>query len=241
LAGWINGLGSLFYYSALGRIDAGVGQLLYSLYPLFLAFWLALDNQHPTRLTWIRLGLALPALLLLVQVHNGEQVDLIGVGQMLIASALYALHLPFNQRVLFDMPAPTVTLYTLIAMSAVVVPTFLFSGAIQTPEAGSLVRSFTAGVGRYGLPVAALTLVTFFSRLTLFLGVKHLGGMQTAILGLGELLITLVFSRWLLGESFSMWQWLGAALLTLSLSLVALDKSPMKARGSGGFLSWLGM
>jgi len=145
------------------------------------------------------------------------------VAQMLIASALYALHLPFNQRVLFDMPAPTVTLYTLIAMSAVVVPTFLFSGSIQTPQAGALVDGFTAGIERYGAPVAALTLVTFFSRLTLFLGVKHLGGMQTAILGLGELLITLLFSRLLLGESFSMWQWVGAALLTISLGLVALD------------------
>ena len=40
-----------------------------------------------------------------------------------------------------------------------------------------------------------LTLVTFFSRLTLFLGVKHLGGMQTALLGLGELLVTLICAR----------------------------------------------
>lgn len=241
MAGWINGLGSLFFYSALGRIDAGIGQLLYSLYPLFLAFWLALDNQHPTRLTWIRLSLAAPALLLLVQVHNGEQVDLIGVGEMLVAAALYALHLPINQRVLFDMPAPTVTLYTLIAMSAIVVPTFLFSGNVQAPQAAAMAPNFAAGVGRYGLPLAGLTLVTFFSRLTLFLGVKHLGGMQTAILGLGELLVTLLFARLMLGETFSTGQWIGAALLTVSLGLVALDKSPMKAKSAGGFLSWLGI
>ncbi len=33
---------------------------------------------------------------------------------MLGAAALYALHLPINQRVLYEVPAPTVTLYTLL-------------------------------------------------------------------------------------------------------------------------------
>ncbi len=239
LAGWINGLGSLFYYSALGRIDASLGQLLYALYPLFLALWLALDNHPPSRLTWLRLGLALPAILLLIRI-NGGNADLIGVIEMLIASALYALHLPFNQRVLYDMPAPTVTLYTLIAMSALVVPTFLFSGAfsVQAGSAASLGAQALLIPGRYWIPLLALTLVTFLSRLTLFLGVKHLGGMQTALLGLGELLVTLAAARLFLGEQFSPTQWLGASLLVVSLSLVAFDRTP--PRRPGGFLSWLG-
>ncbi|MFN3492739.1 MAG: EamA family transporter, partial [Anaerolineales bacterium] len=42
LAGVINGVGSIFYYLALERLDASVGQLLYSLYPFFVAIWLAL-------------------------------------------------------------------------------------------------------------------------------------------------------------------------------------------------------
>lgn len=126
LAGLVNGIGSLFYYSSLGRIDAGVGQLIYSLYPLFLVVWLSLDRQAPSRLTLLRIGLSLPAVFLLTQ-SGHQQIDLIGIGEMLIASALYALHLPINQRVLYDMPAPTVTLYTLLSMSAVVVPVFLFT------------------------------------------------------------------------------------------------------------------
>lgn len=247
MAGWINGLGSLFYYSALGRIDAGLGQLLYALYPLFLMLWLALDNQPPTRLTMFRLGLALPAIFLLVQVENGETIDLIGVLEMLVASALYALHLPFNQRVLYDMPAPTVTLYTLIAMSAMVVPVFLFSGSFTVPAAsttalaGSQVYQATAdGLSRYWWPVLGLTLVTFLSRLTLFLGVKHLGGMQTALLGLGELLVTLIFAHWMLGETLTTAQWIGVGLLVIALSLVGLDKPPGRRQGAGGFLSWVG-
>lgn len=233
LAGWINGIGSLFYYSALGRIDAGLGQLLYLLYPLFLALWLALDHQPPSRLTWIRLGLTLPAIFLLVRVGGNQGIDLVGVALMLVAAALYALHLPFNQRVLYDMPAPTVTLYTLIAMSSIVIPYFFFSGAFSS--------QVVSGVNEaVWLPVVGLTLVTFFSRLTLFMGVKHLGGMQTAVLGLGELLITLVFARFLLGEGLNLIQWVGAGLLVAGLGLVALDEAPVHNHGRGGFLSWLG-
>lgn len=243
LAGWINGFGSLFYYFALSRINANIGQLLYSLYPLFLVFWLSLDHQPPSRLTIMRLLLALPAIYLLVY-SDQSQVDLIGVGAMLIASMLYALHLPFNQRVLYDMPPQTVTLYTLLAMSAVVVPPFLFSGSAGL---GDLVKDIRPGLSAgwfssaisLGGPLLGLTLVTFFSRLMLFTGVKHLGGMQTAVLGLGELLITLVFSYIWLGERFNPGQWVGAALLILSLALVGLEKQPPKKVPTGGFLSWL--
>ncbi len=227
LAGAINGTGSLFYYSALGRIDAGVGQLLYSLYPLFVAFWLWLDKQPPSKLTLLRIALAIPAVALL-SLGGTHRMDLIGMGMMLIAAALYALHLPINQRVLFDVPAPTVTLYTLMAMSLIVVPAFLLIGPVQLPTTKAMLW-----------PVVGLTLVTFFSRLTLFLGVKHIGGMQTALLGLGELLVTLAFSHWWLHENLTSLQWLGAALLGVTLLLTGLDKSTTNNKPKGGWLSWI--
>ena len=228
LAGAINGIGSLFYYSALGRIDAGIGQLLYSLYPLFVALWLWLDKQPPTRLTVVRLALAVPAIALLTL--GAHRLDLIGMGMMLLSAALYALHIPVNQRVLFDVPAPTVTLYTLLAMSGVVFPAFLLLGPVQMPHSATTWE-----------PVIGLTLVTFFSRLTLFLGVKHIGGMQTALLGLGELLVTLALSHWWLHESLTPTQWAGAAMLGAILLLAGIDKptAPTRARPGGGWLSWL--
>ncbi len=228
IAGWTNGLGSLFYYSALGRLDAGVGQLLYSLYPLFLAIWMILDRNKPSKLTIIRLSLAIPAAFLLTQANTGN-VDIVGIIEMLAAAALYALHIPINQKVLYEMPAPTVTFYTLVAMSAIVVPTFFFSGE------GSFPTTLTA----WG-PLIGLTLVTFSSRLTLFLGVKNIGGMQTALLGLSELLITLIFAHFWLKETLSPYQWTGAALLTISLILVGWDKTAAHVKQRpGGWLSWL--
>lgn len=235
LAGAVNGLGSLFFYSALGRIDAGLGQLLYSLYPLFTVLWFRLDRHRASRLTHIRLALAIPAVYLLIQTHN-TKMDLVGVIMMLVAALLYALHLPINQRVLFDMPAPTVTLYTLLSMSAIVVPVFL----VRSPEWVS-----SAGERFSVLPVQAwwalggLTLATFLSRITLFLGVKHIGGVQTALLGLGELLVTIFFAQMWLGERLTSLQWLGTTLLVISLVSIVLEKPIAQHQQTDGWLSWL--
>ncbi len=229
LAGAINGTGSLFYYSALGRIDASLGQLLYSLYPVFVGLWLWLDHQTPGPVTWGRLALAVPAVYLLTAGGAQGPVDWWGVVMMLVASALYALHLPVNQRVLYEAPAPTVTLYTLAAMSGVVVLAYLWRGPWQVPVDPTL-----------GGPVLALTLVTFFSRLTLFMGVKRIGGMHTALLGLGELVVTVLFAHWWLGERLSPQQWAGAALLLAVMLLGRWDRpaAPPKP-GRGGWLRWL--
>ncbi len=227
VAGWINGFGSLFYYSALGRIGAGVGQLLYSFYPLFLVVWLVLDRQPPSRLTLTRIGLAIPAVVLLMQT-NGQPVDFIGVFQMLIAAALYALHIPINQRVLYDMPTPTVTLYTLLAMSGITVPVLLFGNA----------GNAWVNLAGWG-PLLGLTLVTFLSRLTLFMGVKNIGGMQTALLGLSELLVTVGMAHIWLGERLSTQQWVGALLLAITILLIGVEKPRSAKHSPGGWLGWL--
>ncbi|MEW6406908.1 MAG: DMT family transporter, partial [Chloroflexota bacterium] len=219
--------GSLLYYLALERLDASVGQLLYSLYPFFVALWFVLDHQPPTRLTIFRVGLASVAVLLLTNVP-GKSVDPIGVMMMIGAAMLYAMHLPINQRVLYEVPAPTVTLYTLLAMSAVVVPAYLLFD-----------RRWPADPVPW-TPVIGLTLVTFSSRLALFFGVKKIGGMQTALLGLGELLVAIVFSHLWLREMLTPLQWLGAVALGLSLILVMLEKTTLPHFShKTGWLSWI--
>jgi drug/metabolite transporter (DMT)-like permease len=147
---------------------------------------------------------------------------------MLGAAALYALHLPINQRVLYEVPAPTVTLYTLIAMTAVVLPAYLlFDRQWMAPSLS-------------WWPVIGLTIATLLSRLALFLGIKHIGGMQTALLGLSELLVTISFSYIFLNENLAWTQWLGAAGLGLSLLLVGLEAShPAPSSGKDGWLSWI--
>lgn len=226
LAGFINGIGSILYYAGLSRVDASVGQLIYSFYPLFFAFWLFIDRQPIHRVTLFRLALGLPGVFLLVSgSHN--PVDLIGAGMMAVSAVFYALHLLINQRVLYDVPAPTVTFYTILSMSVTVIIAFLFFDR-TIPAAQS---NFT--------PIFLLAAITFLSRITLFMGVKHLGGMQTAIMGLAELLVTVLTAHFLLGEVLTLYQWIGAIFLCASLLLVGFDRYPPEKRRSKGWLSWL--
>jgi drug/metabolite transporter (DMT)-like permease len=227
LAGCINGVGSVLYYLALDHLNAGVGQMIYSFYPFFLALWLALDGQPLGGLTLLRMLIATLGIILLTALQPGS-ADLAGTLMMLGAAALYALHLPINQRVLYEVPAPTVTLYTLLAMSAVVVPAYVVFDPSPSAAAAA------------SLPVLGLTLVTSLSRLTLFFGVKSIGGMQTALLGLAELLVALLLSYWWLNESLSYVQWLGALALALSLVLVRYEKPHTRVHPErGGWFAWI--
>ena len=78
------------------------------------------------------------------------------------------------------------------------------------------------------------------SRLTLFLGVKNIGGTQTALLGLGELFITIVLSYYLLSEVLTPMQILGAGVLGISLLMISFEKhDPQKRHPKGGWLAWI--
>ena len=226
VAGFINGVGSIFYYASLARIDAGIGQLLYSFYPLFMVFWLILDRQSVSRITVIRLLLVVPGVYLLF-VNPVQKIDPTGAIFMVIAALLYALHLLVNQRVLYEAPAPTVTFYTLLAMSITVLIAFLIFSPRLPPQ------------GVSWTPLIFLSLITFFSRVTLFFGIKNLGGIQTAILGLGELLVTVILAQVLLAEQLRPIQWLGVLLIVVNLLLVIFDKPTNLKRNGRGFLYWL--
>ncbi len=227
IAGILNGIGSLFYYSGLARLDAGLAQLIYSLYPVLVAGLLYLDGQRHSRLTFFRLGISFLAVFLLTSA-SAIQTDPRGVTLMLVAALLYAVHIPINQRVLYEAPAPTVTLYTLLAMTAVVTPAYFF----LSPD----LAIFPAAAI---WPLLGITTVTFLSRLALFAGVKSIGGMQTSILGLGELLVVVSLAHVWLGESLTPIQWLGAGLLAISLLLVGREPHETDTARLQGWLHWL--
>lgn len=233
MAGGVNGVGSILYYAALARLDASIGHLLYSFYPIFVALWMVLDRQPVKPVTAFRLLFTLPAIYLLVAAGT-KQVDLAGASMMIGSACLYALHLIINQRVLYDMPPATVTLYTLLSMTAVVVPVYLiFDRSLPA------VLPVQASLFSLWWPILGMGVATFLSRLTLFMGVKHLGGMQTALLGLGELLVTIGLAYIWLHESLTSFQWVGAFLLGLDLMMIGVDKFAPERKRSTGILAFL--
>ncbi len=232
LAGTLNGIGSLFYYQALSLINANLGQLIFLTYPVFVTIWLTLDHYQPSPVSLIRLGLIVVGIgFLIYGIYTPPHLK--GILFMLIAAACYGLHLPINQRVLFEMPAPTVTFYTLLFMSAVVLPFGLLSNhaLFTVAQTQQLMLSL--------IPVLALAIVTFLSRLTLFFGVKRIGGLQTALLGVTELLVTLTFARLWLHETLNPSQWVGVILICLSILLISLEKPLQRRTSKVSWFHWL--
>lgn len=212
IAGGINGIGSIFFYASLVRIDASLGQLINITYLVFVTLLLRLAGQNISLLTLFRVGLAITAVYLLTLGGIGPP-DWLGVGLMLVAAISYAVQLVLSQRILYDIPSPTMTLYAMSAMAAAVVVPWL----IYRPE--------TAGIPAVGWQLVLwLGLVTALSRLTLFLGVKHLGSIQTALLGMLEVLVTIAIAWVLLSERLTYTQWFGAAILTVSVLLVRFER-----------------
>jgi drug/metabolite transporter (DMT)-like permease len=212
LAGGINGIGSLFFYGSLTRIDASLGQLINITYLIFVTILIRLAGQTVSWLTLLRTGLAVSAIYLLTVGGLGSP-DWLGIGMMLFAALTFAIQLVLSQRILADIPAPTMTLYAITAMAAVVSLAWLF-GPTENPFAEPSGWAAILGMG----------LVTALSRLALFLGVKRLGSLQAALLGILEVLVTIGLAVLLLGERLTAVQWLGAFILMVTVLLVRFER-----------------
>jgi drug/metabolite transporter (DMT)-like permease len=206
--GIANGVGSLLYYSGLSRIDASLAQLLYTLYPIWVFVFLISAGHHVSRSAWLRLVLALIGVFALT--YTGARgVDPLGVMLLIGSGACYGWHLVLGQWTLADVDSRTVTLYVLTTMAFVVLTARLVDG---TPWQALSVPGWLAVLGLTLFP-------TILARLLVFAGLRDLGGAQTSLLGLAELLVALLIAYFVLGERLTPWQWAGAVLLITSVVL----------------------
>lgn len=218
--GAVNGFGSLLYYTSLSRLDASRASLLNTLYPLWVVLFLFAAGQPLTRLTLARLSLSMLGMVLLTRTGPAEP-DWLGVVLMLASAATYGWHLVLGQWVLADVPSRTATLYVLTTMACVVGLARLLQGRPLEPLSAAA-----------WLPILALGLTTTLSRLAMFSALQRVGGVETSLVGLLELLVSLVLAFLLLGERLTLVQWAGAGLLVVSLTLIARDPGVRLAQGN---------
>ena len=218
--GAVNGFGSLLYYTSLSRLDASRASLLNTLYPLWTVLFLFAAGQPLTRLTLARLALSMLGIYLLTRAGPGE-LDWMGVMLMVASAALYGWHLVLGQWVLADVPSRTAALYILTTMACVV-------GVARISQARPVEPIIVGG----WYAIAALGLTTALSRLAMFSALERLGGIETSLAGLLELLVSLMLAFLLLGERLTPIQWLGGGLLVVSLVLMARDPGMHLAAGN---------
>jgi drug/metabolite transporter (DMT)-like permease len=212
--GLVNGIGSLFFYTALSRIDASLVSLINTVYPLWVVVFLAASGQPLSRFTAASLMLAGCGVVLLTQAQ-GATADALGIMLMLVSSATYGWHLVLGQWVVADTAPNSVALYVLTTMAIVV-------GVARVAQSTSIEPITASGWSA----VVGLGVVTALSRLFMFAGLGRLGGIQTALLGLSELFVTLLMAFALLGERLTGLQWVGGGLLITAGVLVRRDSRP---------------
>jgi drug/metabolite transporter (DMT)-like permease len=218
--GAVNGLGSLFYYSSLSRLDASHTALLDSTKLLWVVLFLFAAGQPLTRLTLARLALSMLGIYLLTRVGPGE-MDWLGVTLMIASAAINGWHMVLGQWVLADVPSRTATLYILTAMACVVGLAWALQGEPLEPMT-------TTGQ----VAILALGVTTALSRLTMFSALQRVGGVETSLGGLLELLVSLLLAFLLLSERLTWVQWIGGGLLVASMLLLSRDRGMRLAEGN---------
>ncbi len=201
--GMFNGLGSLLYYNGLERIDASRAALLSALYPVWVVIYLAASGQPIRTLTLGRLAVSLIGAALVTSPGSITNVaDYLGVMLMIASAAINGWYLVMGQWVLADVPARSATLYIITGMALTV-------GIARAATGEPLQAISTSG----WTAILALGLTTALSRMATFLSLEKLGGVQTAILNLTELAVSLTLAFVFLGDRLTWLQWLGAVLL----------------------------
>ncbi len=212
VVGVINGIGSLFYYSGLGLLDASLVQLLNGMYMVFAVVLSHLGGEKIDRRIAIRVALALVALVLLTG-FGGKPINWLGVGLMLGSALMFAGTVILSQYVLYEMPPTTATLYILSTMAVIVVMAW---AAVGKPLSGVVVEAAFP-------PIFILGVTTAISRLAMFASVSAFGSLRTAIIAVGEIGVALVLAFFVLGDRLAGPQVIGVGLLIFSMLLIRAD------------------
>jgi drug/metabolite transporter (DMT)-like permease len=223
--GVTNGLGSLFYYNGLHLLDASVAQMLNATYLVFVVLLTRIEGTRINWLTLLRVGVAMVGIMLITGGLTGDATWL-GIGYVLGNAILFAGTVVMSQRVLYEMPAQTATLYIMTSMGAVVV----LARLISQPSLEPMQSEAWWAIG-------ALGITTMFSRFLLFVGVKGVGGLRTSLLAILESAIAVSLSFLILDEHFTPIQWAGVVAVCTSLFIPT--QWPNAQRNSTSIGEWL--
>ena len=137
----------------------------------------------------------------------------LGAMLMVASAATFGWHLVMGQWLLADVPSQAATPYILTAMAATVGLARALQGRPVEP----------IPPGGWGA-IVALGATTAISRLLMFAGLRRLGGIETALVSLLELVVSLGLAFLLLGERMTLLQWGGGVVLVGSILLGARER-----------------
>src|SRR5258708_22253811 len=167
-----------------------------------------MGGQRMPRRTVMRAILALIAVTLLTNGIAGG-ISWLGAGLIIGNAILFAGTIVLSQRVLYEMPSQTVTLYVVTTMALVVVMARVVYRLEWIPQQPQAITA-----------ILVLGVTTAAARLLLFAGVKYLGPLQTVLFGIFETMVALILSFVFLHDQLNAIQWAGVAVLLTRLLFI---------------------
>lgn len=208
-AGMMNGFGVLSFFWSLTRMDASVATMIFSISPVVVLGVLALGGEKLTYRQFIRLGLGLIGVYLLI--GPSGQADWLGV--LLICGNIISVSIEFAviQWYARNYDTRTITLYVMSGMLTTIGTFWLFQGA-PWPDPG----------WQGWLVAGVMGVVTgYFAWWAMFTSMRYIGGSQVILLTPLETLLSVLWSVLFLQERLSGWQWLGGLFILVSAILAA--------------------
>jgi drug/metabolite transporter (DMT)-like permease len=217
------------YFLAIKRLDIGVALLIQYTAPLLVALYAALVlHEHVRRRIWVALLLSLAGLSLVVDAWHGVSLDGIGVAASVAGALAYALYLVQADHALGRRdPLSLLCLGFGFAtlFFSVVAPWWTFPWGLVSDTVSLLGNLASVHAPVWALLTWVIVLGTIVPFVLLVGALRHLPATRVAIIAMLELVLaTLVAWAWL-GESLTVAQLGGAAIVLTAIVLAQTARS----------------
>lgn len=207
---------SLFLLWGYGYMGAGVATTIHFTYPVFVTlFMLLFFRERASWVTWIAIAMAVYGVAKL-SLKGGEMtLDPVGVVVVLLSAVGYASYITaVNKSRVKTMNSRKLAFYVFFFTTLILfTKAMLTDGLCAIPSAASFANLVLLAV-----------VPTVISNITLVLAVHHIGGTLTSILGALEPVTAVCIGALLFGESFSLQEAFGIALILVAVTLIILGK-----------------
>lgn len=223
------------YFVALVYLPVGVALLIEFTAPVMVALWMRLVWKEPTRKTvWLALGMAIAGLALVAQIWNGFALNAVGViAALLAAVSLTIFYILGDKQMRVENHRDPVSLvmwgFAAAALFwALVQPWWSFPWDLLSGDSEPL------GSAEVIFPIWSLSiyLVLLGTVIPFWLTVeslKHLRASQASTVGLTEPLFATIIAWILLGESLTLVQLSGGALILVGVFVAEHSRNRTRA------------
>ncbi|NDV69656.1 DMT family transporter [Dysgonomonas sp. 25] len=210
---------ALFLIYSYHYIPSGMATTIHFMYPIAVSIFMVAFFKERKSISLLLAAIIAVCGVVFLCWTGGGNIRLLGILIAGITILTYSIYIVgVNQSKAGKLPAEVLTFYILLFGALIFLVYALLSGGVQP------IPSFSAFTE---LSLLAL-LCTVISDLTLVLAIKYVGSTTTSILGSMEPVVAVAVGVVYFSEAFSLYSFIGIALIIISVILVVAQKSISK-------------